>query len=454
MNMIRKLQRRLIGISMASLALVLLVIMGTTNILNYRRAVTRADMTLDLLLQYDGVFPEFRRDEHQEPPAAPDGTGFRPDDSARDDDREPDDDDDDDDYDDRTDMRGMGRRDGDFSRELPYTSRYFTVIYEETSQEPVINIDRILSVDEETAKEYAAGALESGKTRGFIDSYRYAVKQNDGSTIVVFLDCEETLQTFRSFLLTTALISLGGMVAVFLLMLLFSRRIVRPFIDNYEKQKRFITDAGHEIKTPITVIHADTEILEMDLGEDNEWLKDIQAQTSKLKSLTDDLVMLSRMEEAGRELQMIEFPFSDVVSETAGSFKAPALTQGKQFSLEIPPMISFTGDEKAIRQLVSILLDNAVKYCPEGGKISLRAEYTPRALTLTAENTSAPVDPDSLKHIFDRFYRLDSSRNSQTGGYGIGLSIARAIVEAHKGTIKATTRDGSSVTITAAFPVK
>ncbi|MBQ9592556.1 MAG: sensor histidine kinase, partial [Lachnospiraceae bacterium] len=99
-------------------------------------------------------------------------------------------------------------------------------------------------------------------------------------------------------------------------------------------------------------------------------------------------------------------------------------------------------------------LDNAVKYCPEGGKISLRAEYTPRALTLTAENTSAPVDPDSLKHIFDRFYRLDSSRNSQTGGYGIGLSIARAIVEAHKGTIKATTRDGSSVTITAAFPVK
>ena len=348
----------------------------------------------------------------------------------------------------------IGRRGGRFSDELPYASRYFTVIYDTSGAVTETNVDRIYSVDEAGAQAYAEQALATGKTRGFNDVYRYTVDRRDGSTIVVFLDCNENLQNFRSVLLTTVLISLGGMLAVFLLMLLFSRRIVRPFIDNYEKQKRFITDAGHEIKTPITVIRADTEILEMDLGEDNEWLKDIQAQADRLTSLTNDLVMLSRMEEAGNTMQMIEFPFSDVVTEAAGSFKALALTQEKEFTTDIAPMISFTGDEKAIRQLVSILLDNAVKYCPAGGRISLRAAWTPKALTLTAENTSAPVEAESLKHIFDRFYRLDSSRNSSTGGYGIGLSIARAIVEAHKGTIKATTRDGQSVTITATFPVK
>ena len=452
MDMIRKLRRRLIAVSMASLAAVLILIMGTANILNYHRLVENADYILDLLLEYDGVFPEFRRDQVPPPGQEEDREGERPDGEFVPDDLPegngfgP--------QGNKTDIDVIGRRGGRFSDELPYASRYFTVIYDTSGAVTETNVDRIYSVDEAGAQAYAEQALATGKTHGFNDVYRYTVDRRDGSTIVVFLDCNENLQNFRSVLLTTVLISLGGMLAVFLLMLLFSRRIVRPFIDNYEKQKRFITDAGHEIKTPITVIRADTEILEMDLGEDNEWLKDIQAQADRLTSLTNDLVMLSRMEEAGNTMQMIEFPFSDVVTEAAGSFKALALTQEKEFTTDIAPMISFTGDEKAIRQLVSILLDNAVKYCPAGGKISLRAAWTPKALTLTAENTSAPVEAESLKHIFDRFYRLDSSRNSSTGGYGIGLSIARAIVEAHKGTIKATTRDGQSVTITATFPVK
>ena len=452
MDMIRKLRRRLIAVSMASLAAVLILIMGTANILNYHRLVENADYILDLLLEYDGVFPEFRRDQVPPPGQEEDREGERPDGEFVPDDLPegngfgP--------QGNKTDIDVIGRRGGRFSDELPYASRYFTVIYDTSGAVTETNVDRIYSVDEAGAQAYAEQALATGKTRGFNDVYRYTVDRRDGSTIVVFLDCNENLQNFRSVLLTTVLISLGGMLAVFLLMLLFSRRIVRPFIDNYEKQKRFITDAGHEIKTPITVIRADTEILEMDLGEDNEWLKDIQAQADRLTSLTNDLVMLSRMEEAGNTMQMIEFPFSDVVTEAAGSFKALALTQEKEFTTDIAPMISFTGDEKAIRQLVSILLDNAVKYCPVGGRISLRAVWTPKALTLTAENTSAPVEAESLKHIFDRFYRLDSSRNSSTGGYGIGLSIARAIVEAHKGTIKATTRDGQSVTITATFPVK
>ncbi|MBR1759344.1 MAG: HAMP domain-containing histidine kinase [Lachnospiraceae bacterium] len=450
--MIRKLRWRFIAISMASLFAVLLIIMGIANVLNYQSVVRGADETLELLLEYNGVFPEF---QNLTPGNRPDGQiPVRPED-----DHDEDDDFDDlfdrDDDDSHTDLRLVGRRGGrTFSEETPYSSRYFTVIFDQAGAIQSVNTDRIFAVDEDEAETFATKALATHKSSGFLDVYRFAAKNSDGSTIVVFLDCEERLSTFHNFLLTSVAISVGGMLAVFLLMLLLSKRIVRPFIDNYEKQKRFITDAGHEIKTPIAVIQADTEVLEMDLGEDNEWLHDIQTQTEKLTSLTNDLVMLSRMEEAGRNIQMIEFPFSDVVTEAAGSFKALALTQNKTFETDIEPMLSLTGDEKAVRQLVSILLDNAVKYCPEGGDICLSAKSTGKSITLSTYNSSAPVEKESLKHIFDRFYRLDSSRNAKTGGYGIGLSIARAVMEAHKGKIEATTKDGTSVTITATFPVK
>lgn len=139
-------------------------------------------------------------------------------------------------------------------------------------------------------------------------------------------------------------------MAVFGLILLFSKRIIRPILESYEKQKRFITDAGHEIRTPITIIDADAEILEMEEGE-NEWLKDIKAQTKRLTALTNDLVFLSRMEEEKPRLAEIELPFSDLVSETAQSFQAPAKTQGKHLSLQIQPMLTVKGDEKALRQL-------------------------------------------------------------------------------------------------------
>ena len=164
--------------------------------------------------------------------------------------------------------------------------------------------------------------------------------------------------------------ALSGYLISFFIILFFSGKIVRPVAESHEKQKRFITDAGHEIKTPLTIIKADVDILEMELGE-NEWLSDIQKQANRLTSLTNDLVYLSRMEETNNSIQMIEFPLSDVVSETASSFQALAQTQGKLFQCNIQPMISFTGNEKALQQLTNILLDNALKYSPTGGTVSI-----------------------------------------------------------------------------------
>ena len=223
--------------------------------------------------------------------------------------------------------------------------------------------------------------------------------------------------------------------------------------ESYEKQKQFITDAGHELKTPMTIISADADLAEMECGE-NQWLADIRRQAQRLTGLTNDLIYLSRMEEEQPRLQPIEFPLSDVVEEMVQSFAAPAQSQGKELSVTIQPMLSCTGDEKAIRQLVSILLDNALKYSPAGGRLAVKLEKQGRSIALTVSNTAAQLlDRDKLPHLFDRFYRTDQSRNSQTGGYGLGLSIARSIVLAHKGKIRAESADGNSLVITVNLPV-
>ena len=160
------------------------------------------------------------------------------------------------------------------------------------------------------------------------------------------------------------------------------------------------------------------------------------------------------MEEEQPRLQLIEFPLSDVVEEMVQSFAAPAQSQGKELSVTIQPMLSCTGDEKAIRQLVSILLDNALKYSPAGGRLAVKLEKQGRSIALTVSNTAAQLlDRDKLPHLFDRFYRTDQSRNSQTGGYGLGLSIARSIVLAHRGKIRAESADGNSLVITVNLPV-
>ena len=149
---------------------------------------------------------------------------------------------------------------------------------------------------------------------------------------------------------------------------------------------------------------------------------------------------------------MIDFPLSDVVSETAASFQALARTREKQFEMDVEPMLSMHGSEKQIRQLVSVLLDNAIKYSDDHGQIRLSLKRQSKSVRLTVENTAEAVSKEVLDNMFERFYRGDPSRNSATKGYGIGLSIAKAVVEAHKGRITAQSPDGRTVKITATFP--
>lgn len=405
--MIRRLRIKFIGVSMLSILLVLSVIIGTINLFNYERVIEDANNILAILKEYNGSFPKdkdlLKRDENYKKSMSP---------------------------------------------EVAYESRYFSVLLDSNSG-MFISVDtgKVVAIDEESAIQYAQKIWKSSKQEGFISNYRY-VKQNlDGQIRIIFLDCRKNLSTFRSFLMTSVLVSVLGLVSVFILVVLFSKRVMKPVYESYEKQKRFITDAGHEIKTPLTIIDANATILEMEYGE-NEWIDDIQKQTKRLAELTNDLIYLSRMEEESNRLQMIDFPFSDIVSEMVMSFQNIAKTQNKIVISKIQPMLTYHGDEKSIRQLISILLDNALKYSNQGSEIVVSVEKQGKGIQFSIFNETESLEKERLDKLFDRFYRMEQSRNTQTGGYGIGLSIAKAVVTAHKGKITASSQDGKSLLIT------
>ena len=229
-------------------------------------------------------------------------------------------------------------------------------------------------------------------------------------------------------------------------MLLLSKRAIKPIADSYEKQKHFITDAGHELKTPLTVISASADVLEMTQGE-NEWTQSIRNQVVRLTELTNSLVSLARMDEHDSKLLMTDFSISDAVTESLEPFSRLASQQGKHVEMNIQKNISFDGNEESIRKLVGILIDNAIKYSGEKGEIAVTLKSVSRGPMLQMKNSVDEISKGNHDELFERFYRGDASRSSEIGGYGIGLSIAKAIVCAHKGKITARSEDGKSLLI-------
>ena len=335
----------------------------------------------------------------------------------------------------------------EINEETPYTTRFFTVLFDEHGEIQSADIGNIAAIEEADAKEYAVKVFSSGKEKGFLSSYRYKRTDTDDGFMILFLDCRQDLSSFRSVILISILVGLGGMAAFLLLTILLSRIIMRPVADSYTRQKQFITDAGHELRTPLSVIDANTEVMEMLHGED-EWTQSTRRQVKRLSSLTTELIALSKMEEDPKTMQRTEFSLSDAVDECVQDFTAVAASSGKEINASIEPGILYSGEEKSIRQLLAILLDNAVKYCLPDHAITLSLTRKGRGVQFIISNPADNVTKGKQNRLFERFYRTDASRSSKTGGYGIGLSIAHAVVERHKGKIAAESTDGKSLTIT------
>ena len=479
--MIRKLRIRLILITMTAVLLVLMILIGGINIFNYRQVVSESDDILAFLMKNGGVFPEdmFRRKDDFDPGRGDPDMEWEfeetfefsppPDFAGQ-----------------RSFMRIDERRTE--SAELAAETRYFSVLLSKDEEALRTDTSFISAISSGTAEKYAAKALHQRGSTGFIGDYRYLVGAPDdsGNRLIIFRDCGASLANFRNFRNISIFVSLLCLLLVGVMVFFASGHIVRPVAESYEKQKRFITDAGHEIKTPLAIITADTEVLEMELAEvgiggtdsddgdrdgaamgsdadsadgkdgttsENEWLADIRLQTKRLSELTQDLITLSKMEESSTVLEMKDLDLSKMVRTHAGSFAAVATAADKTISSKIEDDVHVQGDKKSIDSLLSIVLDNAVKYCPEGGHIDILVRKNRKGACVEISNdTQEEISAETCKNMFERFYRTDASRNSGTGGHGIGLSIARAIVEKHKGRISAAPGEGRKLTVTVLLP--
>lgn len=423
--MIKNLRKRFIFAAMASTFGVLFVIMSILNVANYVRMVSRADDTLDELADNNGQFdsrdfmkelmPDHKDGQLPSNSGESDGNAVTKQDESEN--IQP--------------PEKPGKKQGDkFSPETPFQTRYFSVVVLDGIVVSY-SLDNIAAVDESDAESYAEQIIADGIDKGFIDIYRYMVVGCDdetGGSRIIFVDCRQEIESFKNTLVYSVGVSLLGFLAVFTLVLFWSKKIFKPVADSYEKQKRFITDASHEIKTPLTIIDANTEVIEMVNGE-SEWTQNTRDQVRRLTSLTNQMVALSRLDENPEPREKSEFDFSEVAYEVIDHFSTLSEVRGKKINADIEDGIKYTGDENSIRQLISILVDNAMKYAVETTPIDISLRRDGRKVRFMLRNLTDEMDEGSQDILFERFYRPDSSRNSETGGSGIGLSLAKSIVE-------------------------
>lgn len=324
----------------------------------------------------------------------------------------------------------------------------------------------ILEIRQDAAKNYAeedlsaisAALLKKGHSRGWHQYFKFRIdtrQKADGTavTVIGLLNASSDLYAVFTMLLISTVIGIFSFLLALLIIISASGHAVKPIAESYARQKQFVTDAGHELKTPLTVISANSELARMIYG-DSEWFDSIDRQVGKMNALVRSLITLAKMDEEQKPV-FAAFSLSDAVYDTAKSFEGLMHSREKSshentsqgnasrgnaplrnvMVFDIAENIEYTGDESRMRQLVSILMDNAVKYCDPGGKITVRL-FRDRQIRLQIINDFAAVADCELDKVFERFYRADRARTSD-GSYGLGLAIAKSIVELHKGEIRA-----------------
>lgn len=422
----RRLRRKFILVAMGAVTVVLTLIITGINIVNYSHVCKMADARLDYILAgKDGID---WGDEPKDDPANGKDAGDS--------------------------QAGVRIRHFEgMTAESPFDTRYFTVSIA-GGQVTDVNTARIAAVGAKRAARIAAGLYSKGWTSGFSGNYRYTVTVQDDETIYVFVDCSRELASFHSFLSASVAISCIGWLAVLAIVAGASGAVIRPMVESYSKQKRFITDASHEIKTPLAVIDAANEVQEIESGE-SEWTQSIHEQVARLTALTERLVFLARMDEGSAGFTMASIDLSEAVDKAAAPFESVAVARGKRLSTSIASGVRAHADAAAVAQVVELLLDNATRYASEGSVIELSLRAVSRGAgkglaELVVSNAADGLPEGDLDRLFDRFYRADVSRNSKTGGSGVGLSVVRAIAEAHGGSASVCGR-GNQITFTVRF---
>ena len=329
------------------------------------------------------------------------------------------------------------------NRETQHSTRYFVAFLEEDYKIKSIDVSHISSINEEDAKNIIMNVLSKHRDFGYFNNFRYLI--NHEQSLIVFVDGTILINNLHSFIQESLLIIIIGIIITFILTTIFSTKALGPLAETYEKQKDFITNAGHDIKTPLAIIRADTEVLEMQLGEDNEWLISIKNQTKRLDTLIKTLLGLARIDKTGKQkLELEEFSINELINEEINDIKILA-KDGCTFDVEEKAQLTIKADKSCIRQVLTILLDNATKYAPENDIIKIVIQKQGKLKKIDFSNTYIGDTAVNPNKFFDRFYREDLSRNTKRGGHGIGLSMAKSLIETNRGRIYSTIDEDNKI---------
>ena len=299
----------------------------------------------------------------------------------------------------------------------------------------------------DTAQNYIDTILREDDSNGMLSNLQYCKLDKDNGTLIVFTDKSAEIDMLNKLYRTTVTIGIVSLLLLSAAAFFLSRKIIEPLKTAFNKQKQFISDASHELKTPLTVISANADVLSGEIG-DNKWLTYIRSQTDRMNILVNDLLNLTRLENNSSDFVRKDFNLSQAAVSTALPFECQAFESNKKFDLSIDKNIMINGSEKHIKQMLAIFIDNALKYSDEGGIVRVSLKKIGDKRMLSVYNTGSGISVADKDRIFERFYRSDISRNRATGGYGLGLAIAKSIIDKHKFRIQVDTNPGQSVCFT------
>lgn len=412
--MIKTLQRKFIVTAMTAISALLILLLGTINILNIYYVGNQVDKKLEMISESEGNPDNLPRNPSNIPP------------------REP------------------------FGQKNEYdtfmASNFFVVRFDRNGDIVYMDISRISSISEQEAKELAEKVYTKNDLSGKTDSFEYMVRDSRMGIgkVVVFLDISGDIYSYIRVLFLSAVIGIACWLFMLLFVILLSKRAIRPIAENIERQKQFVTNAGHEIKTPLAIIQSNTEAMELYNGE-NKWSKNIKEQTVRLNEMMKNLLTLARMDENSANLILSDCLLSRLLVDYTECFRETLELRGITLQTSIQPMISLRANKEHITQLISVLMDNAVKYTNDNGNVFVSLEGNNKRIKLQFKNTCQQLPPAPPDKLFERFYRADEARTQKNGGYGIGLSVAQSITETYKGRISAEYENGNTIVFTICF---
>lgn len=390
---------------MISIIVVLMVIIGTITLINYNKTVDNIDKVLTVLVDNDGKFDDLDfGDDNLE---NTDGNNNK-------------------------DNLNSQKDYGEFTKETPYWTRFFSVKFTNSNPDPIVDTSMIASVSKEEAIDMAKETIDSNSMIGFYGAYRYKVKIADNFKLVVFVDCTKEMSFVRYFTFTGTWISLVGIIAVFIIVFIFSKIVFNPVKRTYDKQKRFVTNAAHELKTPLTIISANNELIDAEYNSLDE-TQAIDKQVKKLTIMINNLTLLSKLDEEDKNVDLKEkVDLTKLSNDLIEPFKVIFESRNIKFNFFVDDNCYIKGNTNLISQLLSLLIDNANKYALT--YIDFEVRIVGKGVELKTSN-DADIDEKNPNLLLERFYRNDKARGKIEGS-GIGLSVVNEIVKLHKGTIK------------------